>query len=93
MTDWSSQQLTEFLTAVSAVPEESILLRSAAERAAEAVESEVAAVVIDGRVGTSIGFAAGEAPEELLLAIASGERPTELPGIGLAAILCGGPGA
>jgi diguanylate cyclase (GGDEF)-like protein len=87
MTDWSSQQLTEFLTAVSAVPEESILLRSAAERAAEAVESEVAAVVIDGRVGTSIGFAAGEAPEELLLAIASGERPTELPGIGTAAIL------
>ena len=87
MTDWSSQQLTEFLTAVSAVPEESILLRSAAERAAEAVESEVAAVVIDGRVGTSIGFAAGEAPDELLLAIASGERPTELPGLGRVSIL------
>jgi diguanylate cyclase (GGDEF)-like protein len=87
MADWSSQQLTEFLTAVSAVPEESVLLRSAAERAAEAVESEVAAVVIDGRVGASIGFAAGEAPEELLMAIASGERPTELPGLGRASIL------
>lgn len=87
MTDWSSQQLTEFLTAVSAVPEESILLRSAAERAAEAVESEVAAVVLDGRVGASIGFAAGEAPDELLLAIASGERPTQLPGLGRASIL------
>lgn len=87
MTDWSSQQLTEFLTAVSAVPEESILLRSAAERAAEAVESEVAAVVLDGRVGTSIGFAAGEAPEALLLAIATGKRPTELPGLGRASIL------
>ena len=87
MTGWSSQQLTEFLTAVSAVPEETILLRSAAERAAEAMESEVAAVVIDGRVGASIGFAAGEVPDDLLLAIATGERPSKLPGLGRAAIL------
>jgi diguanylate cyclase (GGDEF)-like protein len=87
MTGWSSQQLTEFLAAVSAVPEESMLLRSAAERAAEAVESEVAAVVIDGRVSASIGFAAGSIPDDLLLAIANGDRPAEIPGIGPASTL------
>jgi diguanylate cyclase (GGDEF)-like protein len=87
MTGWSSQQLTEFLAAVSAVPEERILLLSAAERAADAVESEVAAVVIDGRIGASIGFAAGAVPEDLLLAISKGERPAELPGLGPAITL------
>ena len=87
MSGWSSQQLTEFLTVVSAVPQESVLLRSAAERAAEAVECEVAAVVIDGRIGASLGFADGASPDELLLAIARGDHPAELPGLGPASIL------
>ena len=87
MSGWSSQQLTEFLTVVSVVPEESVLFRSAAERAAEAVECEVAAVVVDGRIGASLGFADGAAPDDLLLAIGRGEHPAELPGLGPVSIL------
>jgi diguanylate cyclase (GGDEF)-like protein len=87
MSGWTSQQLTEFLAAVSAVPDEGVLLRNAAERAAESVESEVAAVVLDGRIGASIGFPADNVPENLLLAIAAGEHPLELPGIGPASTL------
>ena len=87
MSSWSSQQLTEFLAALSAVPEESILLRNAAERAAEAIESEVAAVTIDGRVGASIGFARGEAPDDALLGLANGSHSLDLPGVGPATVL------
>ncbi|HKB28432.1 MAG TPA: GGDEF domain-containing protein [Candidatus Limnocylindrales bacterium] len=87
MSGWSSQQLTEFLAAVSAVPDEEILLRSAAERAAEAVESEVAAIVLAGRLRASIGFSHGDVPDDLLQGIAAGRTMFEIPGLGSATVL------
>jgi diguanylate cyclase (GGDEF)-like protein len=79
---WSTQQLTEFLAAVSSCPDEQAAIRAAVERAAEALESEVGAVVLGGRLVTSIGFPDGEAPEAELLAVAQGGRgPLDLPGV------------
>ncbi|GEM_PF-6474129 len=56
----------------------------AIERAAEAMEAEVGALIIDGAVVAAIGFPHGQAPVEDLIAAAKA-RPTtaNLPGLGL----------
>jgi diguanylate cyclase (GGDEF)-like protein len=79
---WSTQQLTEFLAAVSSCPDEQAAIRVAVERAAEALESEACAVVRGGRVVSAIGFPEGQAPEADLLAVAEGSRAhLDLPGM------------
>jgi hypothetical protein len=78
---WSTQQLTEFLAAVSSCPDEQAAIQAAVERAAEALESEAGAVVLGGRLATSIGFPDGQAPEADLVAVAQGGRGLlDLPG-------------
>jgi diguanylate cyclase (GGDEF)-like protein len=80
---WSTQQLAEFLAVVSSVPEPAAALREAVERAAEALEAEIGAVVQDGAVTASVGFPAGAVPEEALIALAtSGGDAADLPGLG-----------
>ncbi|HEX8856409.1 MAG TPA: EAL domain-containing protein [Thermoleophilaceae bacterium] len=82
--NWSTQQLVEFLAAVSSFGDEGAATRGGAERAAEALEAEVAAVVRDDRVVTSVGFPPGEVPEQELLEVARGtRRDVGVPGLGV----------
>jgi hypothetical protein len=68
---WSTQQLAEFLSLVSSFTEERDAVRSGVERVAEAINTEVAALVRDGRVDASIGFPAGVEPVDELIAVAA----------------------
>jgi diguanylate cyclase (GGDEF)-like protein len=88
MASWSTQQLVEFLAGISACVDHRSALRDAVERAAEALEAEVAAVVRDDIVIASTGFPAGEAPAQELAAVARGEATTlTVPGVGECAAL------
>jgi diguanylate cyclase (GGDEF)-like protein len=71
---WTTQQLAAFLSVVSSYTDERDALRGGVERAAEAIDSEVAALVQDGRVTASIGFAAGAAPVGQLIEAATDQR-------------------
>src|SRR5215210_5347063 len=59
-------------------------MRGAVERAAEALEAELGALVVEQRVLTSVGFPGGHPPEAALVALANAadtEAP-ELPDVG-----------
>ena len=87
--DWSGQQLAEFLAAVSSYDTEAAAVAGAVERAAEALEAEVAALVRGGRVVSSVGFASGRVPEDELRRAAAGEvRVIDVPGAGRCRVLC-----
>jgi diguanylate cyclase (GGDEF)-like protein len=78
---WSTQQLAEFLAAVSVAKDYPSAARVGVERAAEAFEAEVAAIVRDGGVEASIGFPEGAVPSaEIVAAVDRG--PLTLPGVG-----------
>jgi diguanylate cyclase (GGDEF)-like protein len=81
---WSQgQQLLELLAVISAYPDEESAVHGAAERAAQALEAEVAAVVFGDRVVASVGFPAGQAPDGELVAVARREREKlTVPGLG-----------
>jgi diguanylate cyclase (GGDEF)-like protein len=81
---WSTHQLTEFLAAVSASGDEHAATIEAIERAAEALEAELGAVVRAGSVVASVGFPRGRVPAAQLieLAAAGASDGLELPGIG-----------
>jgi signal transduction histidine kinase len=82
--DWTTYQLTEFVALVSSYPDEDAALNGAAERAAEALEAEVAVAVLGGEVRASVGFARGAVPVADVIALGSGhaERAVSLPGFG-----------
>ncbi len=85
---WSTQQLTEFVTLVGAFEEEGGAIRAAIERAAEAFQAEVAAVVRDGELLASIGYDIESVPVEKLILAAAGEVPTlEVPGVGACVVI------
>ena len=69
--EWHAQQLAEFLAAVSAYEDEPAALDGAVERAAEAMEAEIAAIVRDGSVLVSVGFRTGHVPVDALIAAAA----------------------
>src|SRR2546423_15541309 len=72
--DLAAQQLVELLELVSSFPNEAAAAQGAVERAAQVLEAEIAAVVLDGHVVHSVGFAAGAIPYEQLVDIAHGRR-------------------
>src|SRR5947207_7578532 len=77
------QQLVELLAVVSTLRDEAAAVRGAVERAAQAMEAEVAAVVMDGRVSASVGYPVGAVPEDDLVAVARRERDRlDVPGMG-----------
>jgi diguanylate cyclase (GGDEF)-like protein len=77
------QQLLELLAVISSYPDEDSAMRGAVERAAQALEAEVAAVVFGDRVAASVGFPAGQVPEAELVAVARKEqRKLLVPGVG-----------
>jgi diguanylate cyclase (GGDEF)-like protein len=80
---WSTQQLTEFLAAIGMATSRRAAMRLAVERVAEAVEAEVVAILIRGRVAAQVGFPPEGAPRGLLQRIAAGEDPVEIEGLGL----------
>ena len=72
---WSTQQLVEFTAALPGCTSPAQLFRRAVERAAEAVDADVAALVRDGRVLATIGFRAdhaGGGAQAVLTALGSG---------------------
>jgi signal transduction histidine kinase len=81
---WSTQQLTEFLSVVSAFNTEEAAALGAVERAAEALDAEVAAIVTDGEVMASVGYQEGTAPIDELQSVAMGaSRLLKVQGVGL----------
>jgi diguanylate cyclase (GGDEF)-like protein len=74
---WTTQQLAEFLAAVSACTDRGAAQQTAVERAAESFECDVAALVEDGEVVAATGYPAGQTPDPELVAAAS-ERTAEL---------------
>ena len=81
--NWSTQQLAEFLAVVSSYPDEASAVLGAVERAAEALEAEVAAILKDGVVVASIGFPGAEPPAGKLQAVAAGALDRlDVPGVG-----------
>jgi signal transduction histidine kinase/ActR/RegA family two-component response regulator len=81
--NWSTQQLTEFLDRVSSPSTEEEACQLAVERAAEALDAEIGALVRVEEVICSIGFPPGEAPERELIALATGAVDTlAVSGIG-----------
>lgn len=80
---WAAGQLPEFLAALVGPETSKKLFQEAVERAAMAVGSEVAAIVIEGEVAASIGFPRNRVPEPQLVELASARRGrAELPGLG-----------
>jgi diguanylate cyclase (GGDEF)-like protein len=61
------QQLVELLAVVSTLPDEASAVVGAAERAAQALEAEVAAVIVDRQVAAVVGYPADAVPHEQLL--------------------------
>src|SRR5256885_1966364 len=81
--DLAAQQLVELLELVSSFSDETAAQHSAVERAAQVLEAEVAAVVVDGRVVYSVGFPAGAPPHEQLVEVALGRGTTlDVPRLG-----------
>jgi len=84
---WSTQQLAEFLAAIASYPDQLTALQGAVERIAEALEAEVAAIVLDEKVLATVGFPAHDVPTALLSAAAASESATiELPSLGICRI-------
>jgi diguanylate cyclase (GGDEF)-like protein len=88
------QQLLELLAAVSSLSDERSAVQAAVERAAQALEAEVAAVVFDDRVAACVGFPLGAVPSADLLAVTRRERDwLDVPGIDRCqAVAAGWPG-
>jgi diguanylate cyclase (GGDEF)-like protein len=79
---WLSHQLSEFLAVVSSYPNEAAAIEGGVDRLAEAVEAEVAAVMLDGRLAASVGFRPGQEPHDELAAIAIGTSEVSVTGVG-----------
>jgi diguanylate cyclase (GGDEF)-like protein len=79
----STLLLAEFLAAVSAEEDEESMLRTGLERAAEAVDAEVGAIVVRGRASMTLGYGDAPVPAAELLAVCGGAPTAPIPGAGL----------
>jgi len=84
---WSTQQLVEFTAALSNSASTTELSRQAVERAAEALDADVAALVRGGAVLATIGFRAGEAGDEAVLSALRSGRDLPVSGVGVCPVL------
>jgi len=81
--DWSVEHLAEFLARVSAYPDERSAVAGAVERAAEAVEAEIVAVLFGHDVVCAVGYPRGSVPEQELIEAATGRSLSlTVPGAG-----------
>jgi diguanylate cyclase (GGDEF)-like protein/PAS domain S-box-containing protein len=80
---WSTRQLTEFLEAISGVGDVNTARRAAVDRAAEALEADVAAIVTDRGVLATIGLDPEQVSGAALAAVREGHsKAIEVPGLG-----------
>ena len=81
---WTPQQLAEFVVAVSAAETEASAALTAVERAAEAFDADVAAIVSGDDVVAAVGYPEGTAPVADLKAVRPGDEASRLdvPGAG-----------
>jgi signal transduction histidine kinase len=82
---WSTQQLAEFLAAVSSAETEASAAHAAVERAAEALDAGVAAIVCDGDLVAAVGYPEGAVPVAELGTVEPGRAGGEIavPGVGV----------
>jgi diguanylate cyclase (GGDEF)-like protein len=78
---WSTHQLTEYFGAVSAPADRPGAIQVAEERAAEALDAEVGAVILQGRVAGCVGLGSDTSLEPLLDAV-TGAAEVALAGLG-----------
>src|SRR5712691_13556189 len=79
---WSIHLLAEYFSAVSAPHSEQAAVEAAVSRAAEALDAEVGAVVIDGEVRGSWGLGTQSIPADLA-SVTPGTRTVVVPGVGV----------
>lgn len=85
---WATEQLAEFLGAVSSSVGRRPAIDVAIQRAAEAIDAEVAAVVTSARVEAVVGFGDGAVPDAALVDAASGRVGfVDVPGAGSCATM------
>jgi diguanylate cyclase (GGDEF)-like protein len=85
---WSTQQLTELLALVSALPDGADVVQRALEHTVESLEGDVGAVVSAGVVVASLGYAAHAVPADELVAAARGDiAALDVPGAGVCELL------
>lgn len=87
---WSTQQLAEFLAAVSASDTESAAALAAVERTAEALDAEVAAILCRGELVAAVGYPDGVAPVAELESVTPGrgDCTVTVPGAGVLPATC-----
>ena len=80
---WSTHQLTEFLALIASFEDERSAMGRAIERAAEALDAEVAAVIDGDGIVASVGLPGDKPPLAELREVAAGTRSSlHLPDIG-----------
>ncbi|HET9517180.1 MAG TPA: EAL domain-containing protein [Actinoplanes sp.] len=80
---WSTHQLTEYFSAVSASADEDTAIRVGVERAVEALDAEVGALVLAGADGVrGMTGLPGTLPAAQLRPLVEGSRTVSLPGLG-----------
>jgi signal transduction histidine kinase len=81
---WFPQQLVAFLEAVWSARTEAAVALMAVERAAEALDAEIAAIVCENRVVAVVGYPEGAVPVRELVLIADGvHHELTVPGAGV----------
>src|SRR5271165_7561601 len=82
---WSTQQLAEFLTAVSSARTEAAAALAAVEGVAEAFDAEVAAIVRGRELMAAVGYPEDSAPlaELELAATGAPDSQVPVPGMGM----------
>ncbi|MFZ0120223.1 MAG: GAF domain-containing sensor histidine kinase [Pseudonocardiaceae bacterium] len=81
---WSTQQLAEFLAAVSLAETEAAAAWVTVERTAEELDAEVAGIVCGGQLLAAVGYPDGAAPVAELAAVTPGvEGELAVPGLGV----------
>ena len=80
---WSTQQLAEFLEALSTVGDPVTARRAAVDRVNQALDADIAAIVTDEGIETSAGLDPAQVSAQALLAVREGRSKTlEVPGLG-----------
>ncbi|MCU1622440.1 MAG: diguanylate cyclase/phosphodiesterase with sensor(s) [Frankiales bacterium] len=87
-TSWSTQQLTEMLALVAAVPAGADVVQRAVEHMVESLEADVGAAASADQVLASVGYSADSVPSQELLAASHGELKTlHVPGAGQCSVV------
>lgn len=81
---WSTQQLAEFVAAIAVTTSDESAAIVAVERAAEALDAEVASLVCDGKLLAAVGYPEGGAPAVELQSLKPGAKDAvvTVPGSG-----------